>query len=91
MIGRNFIVEKAETLFRKQSKSFSWKFLTVTEKSSKNRNGFTQLWRHWPRLLKVKIRLASYSFSQYRSYTDFNIKLDGLKKGLNPKWLKIRV
>jgi len=26
---------------------------------------------------KVKIHLTSYGFSQYRSYTDFNIKLDG--------------
>jgi len=28
-------------------------------------------------LLKIKIHPASYGFSQYRSYTDFDINLDG--------------
>jgi len=28
-------------------------------------------------MLKFKILLTSYGFSQYQSYTDFDIKLDG--------------
>jgi len=41
---------------------------------------FAQLLRQWPCLLKVKTHLISYRsidrFRQYRSYTDFYIKLD---------------
>jgi len=55
MIGRIFVkIPKKKKILNTIQKIFAWKFLTVTEKSSKKRNDFTQLWRHWPRLLKVK-------------------------------------
>jgi len=48
-----------------------------------NRNDFTQLWRQWPCLLKVKIHSTSYGFSQYRSYKEFDIKWDVYDIGLD--------
>jgi len=57
MIGRNFIVNKMLKISLNTTQKFAWKFLTVSEKSSKNWNDFTQLWRQWPCLRKVKIHL----------------------------------
>jgi len=37
------------------AKTFAWKFLTVTEKSSNLK--ICYLWRQWPCLLQIKIRL----------------------------------
>jgi len=45
MIGINLIVKHAENFPENNAKNFAWKFITVTEKSSKNRNNFLRLWR----------------------------------------------
>jgi len=49
MIGR-IIVKNAINFSKYKAKSSPWKLLT--EKSSKNQNDLTQLWRQWLSLLQ---------------------------------------
>jgi len=46
-------------------------FPTVTEKLSKNLNDFTQLWRQWPCLLKVKSITAKIFGSNFWDSRDY--------------------
>jgi len=46
-------------LFETQSKKFRLKFLYRYREIVKNWNNFTQLWRQWSCLFKIKILLTS--------------------------------
>jgi len=58
MLGRNVTAKLGKITFENNANYSAWKFLDVTEKSSKKRNDFTQLWPQRLCLLKVKIHLT---------------------------------
>jgi len=73
MTGRNVIVKKFKKVFWTQCK----KFFTFTEKSSKTKWFHSVMTSMTMCLLNAKTHMTLYRFNQYRSYTDFDIKLDG--------------
>jgi len=65
---QRFYRKNAEHFSEHFSKTFAWKLLTVTDKSSKNK----MILLSYDVNDHVYPNLASYGFSQYRSYTDFD-------------------
>jgi len=73
-IGRNYIVKNPKNFLNTMQK-FRLKIPFRDQKIFKNQNNFTGLWRQWPYWLKI--HLTWHGYRQYRSYTNFDIKLDG--------------
>jgi len=72
------LFEKVQEIFLNAMQNISPK--NITDKSSKNEmiSLSYDVNDRRPCLFKVEIHLTLYEFSQQRSYTDFDIKLDGL-------------
>jgi len=86
--------KNSESFSEYNAKNSAWRFITVTEKSSKNRNDFTQLWRQWSctvysksRFIQLCTDLANIEVRRILtlSYTDIGLDV-WLTTKLNTFW-----